>query len=263
MPDVHGAITIAEESTAWPGVTAPVEHGGLGFNFKWNMGWMHDTLHYMHEDAVYRRYHHHNMTFAMVYAYSERFVLPLSHDEVVHGKGSLLGKMPGDRWQRFANLRAYFGFMWTHPGKKLLFMGGEFGQMAEFDHDQSPHWHLLDDPLHHGVQKLVRDLNRLYDSEPALHVLDSEPGGFEWLIGDDAENSVFAFRRVDGAGREVVAVSNFTPMPRPGYRIGMPRGGRWSEVLNTDASVYGGSNLGNGGLIHTEEVPSHGKPQSA
>ncbi|MFC0401344.1 1,4-alpha-glucan branching protein GlgB [Paraburkholderia rhizosphaerae] len=263
MPGVHGAMTVAEESTAWPGVTAPVDSGGLGFQFKWNMGWMHDTLHYMHEDPVHRRWHHHNMTFGMVYAYSERFVLPLSHDEVVHGKGSLLGKMPGDRWQRFANLRAYFGFMWTHPGKKLMFMGGEFGQMAEFDHDGSPHWHLLDDDLHHGVQKLVRDLNRMYRGEPALYQMDSEPGGFEWIIGDDAANSVYAFRRMDGAGREIVAICNFTPVPRHHYRIGMSRHGRWSEILNTDAAVYGGSNVGNGGLIFTEDVPSHGRPQSA
>jgi 1,4-alpha-glucan branching enzyme len=199
----------------------------------------------------------------MVYAYSERFVLPLSHDEVVHGKGSLLGKMPGDTWQRFANLRAYFGFMWTHPGKKLLFMGGEFGQMAEFDHDTSPHWHLLDDPHHHGVQLLVRDLNHLYCKEPALYLLDSEPGGFGWLIGDDNANSVFAYRRTDGAGRELVVVCNMTPVPRVGYRIGMPASGRWAEVLNTDAGVYGGSNMGNGGLIHTDATPSHGWPHSA
>jgi len=263
VPGVPGAITIAEESTAWPGVTARVEEGGLGFNFKWNMGWMHDTLHYMQEDPVYRQYHHHNMTFGMVYAYSERFVLPLSHDEVVHGKGSLLGKMPGDTWQKFANLRAYFGFMWTHPGKKLLFMGGEFGQIAEFNHDASPHWHLLDDAHHHGVQLLVRDLNRLYSHEPALHLLDSEPGGFDWLVGDDSANSVFAYRRTDGAGRELVVVCNMTPVPRVGYRVGMPREGRWSEVLNTDAGVYGGSNMGNGGLIHTEAIQSHGWPHSA
>ncbi|WP_206958400.1 1,4-alpha-glucan branching protein GlgB [Trinickia acidisoli] len=262
-PGVPGAVTIAEESTAWPGVTAQPEDGGLGFHFKWNMGWMHDTLHYMHENPIYRRYHHHNMTFGMVYAYSERFVLPLSHDEVVHGKGSLLGKMPGDRWQQFANLRAYFGFMWTHPGKKLLFMGGEFAQYAEFDHDASPHWHLLDEPLHHGVQTLVRDLNRLYAADPALHALDAEPGGFEWLVGDDNANSVFAYRRCDGAGREITVVCNFTPVPRHGYRIGMQRPGWWSEVLNTDAAVYGGSNLGNGGGVVTEEVASHGKPQSA
>ena len=261
-PGVPGAITIAEESTAWPGVTARPEDGGLGFNFKWNMGWMHDTLHYMHEDPVYRRYHHHNMTFGMVYAYSERFVLPLSHDEVVHGKGSLLGKMPGDRWQQFANLRAYFGFMWTHPGKKLLFMGGELAQYGEFNHDASPHWHLIDDPMHHGVQTLVRDLNRLYATEPALHALDSEPGGFEWLVGDDSANSVFAYRRCDGSGREVVIVCNLTPVPRHGYRIGVQRAGWWAEVLNTDAAVYGGSNVGNNGGVVTEGVTSHGKPQS-
>ncbi len=262
-PGVPGAITIAEESTAWPGVSAPVEEGGLGFNFKWNMGWMHDTLHYMQEDPIYRRYHHHNMTFGMIYAYSERFVLPLSHDEVVHGKGSLLGKMPGDRWQRFANLRAYFGFMWTHPGKKLLFMGGEFGQDWEFDHDGSPRWNLLDDPMHNGVQLLVRDLNRLYAGEPALYATDSEPGGFEWLVGDDSDNSVFAYRRCDGSGAELAIVCNFTPVPRRGYRIGLQRAGHWAEVLNTDASVYGGSNVGNGGAIVTETIASHGKPQSA
>jgi 1,4-alpha-glucan branching enzyme len=263
VPQRPGVITIAEESTAWPGVTARPMDGGLGFQFKWNMGWMHDTLHYMHENPIHRRYHHHQMTFAMVYAWSERFVLPLSHDEVVHGKGSLIGKMPGDRWQRFANLRAYFGFMWAHPGKKLLFMGGEFAQEAEFDHDATPHWQLLDDPLHRGVQMLVRDLNRLYCSEPALHVFDAEPAGFEWLVSDDIENSVLAWRRVDGAGREVVAVCNFTPVPRHGYRIGMAQPGQWEEVLNTDAAIYGGSNVGNGGEVWTQPVASHGKPQSA
>ncbi len=262
VPQRPGVITIAEESTAWPGVTAPVANGGLGFDFKWNMGWMHDTLRYMSYDPIHRRHHHHDMTFALVYAWSERFVLPLSHDEVVHGKGSLLGKMPGDRWQRFANLRAYFAFMWSHPGKKLLFMGGEFAQMAEFDHDGTPHWDLLDDPLHRGVQSLVRDLNRVYVSEPSLHALDAEPGGFEWLIGDDAANSVFAFRRVDGSGRELVTVCNFTPVPRHGYRIGMPQAGQWEELVNTDAETYGGTNMGNGGLVVTEDVPSHGKPQS-
>jgi 1,4-alpha-glucan branching enzyme len=260
---IPGAITIAEESTAWPGVTASVETGGLGFDFKWNMGWMHDTLHYMQEDPVYRQYHHHLLTFGMVYAYSERFVLPLSHDEVVHGKGSLIGKMPGDRWQKFASLRAYFGFMWTHPGKKLLFMGGEFGQVAEFNHDESPHWHLLDDSLHGGLQKLVRDLNQLYVHEPALHKLDSDSRGFEWIVGDDNGNSVYAFRRTDAEGRDLVVVCNMTPVPRSGYRIGLPRRGRWSEVLNSDASVYGGSNMGNGGVIHADDYPSHGMQQSA
>ena len=263
VPERPGVITVAEESTAWPGVSARIEEGGLGFQFKWNMGWMHDTLHFMHEDPIHRRYHHHQMTFALVYAWSERFVLPLSHDEVVHGKGSLMGKMPGDRWQRFANLRAYFGFMWAHPGKKLLFMGGEFGQLAEFDHDGTPQWDLLDDPMHHGVQKLVRDLNHLYVTDSALHTLDADPGGFEWLVSDDVDNSVLAWRRVDGTGSEIVAVCNFTPVPRVGYRIGMPQPGQWDEVLNTDAQIYGGSNLGNGGQISTEPVASHGKPQSA
>jgi 1,4-alpha-glucan branching enzyme len=259
---VPGAITIAEESTAWPGVTAPLERGGLGFDFKWNMGWMHDTLHYLQEDPLYRPYHHHNMTFAMVYAYSEKFVLPLSHDEVVHGKGSLLGKMSGDRWQRFANLRAYLAWMWTHPGKKLLFMGGEFGQMAEFDHDESPHWHLLDDPLHHGIQKLVRDLNELYGREPALYARDTDPSGFEWLVGDDSANSVLAFVRKDG-DRQVVVIANLTPVPRQQYRLGMPKAGLWSEIVNTDAHDYGGSNVGNAGLVYTEEIASHARPVSA
>ncbi|MGI4816267.1 MAG: 1,4-alpha-glucan branching protein GlgB, partial [Janthinobacterium lividum] len=257
-----GAITIAEESTAWPGVTAPVTDGGLGFQFKWNMGWMHDTLHYMARDPIYRGHHHHEMTFGMVYAYSERFVLPLSHDEVVHGKGSLLGRMPGDAWQRFANLRAYFAFMWAHPGKKLLFMGGEFGQLAEWNHDASPHWHLLDNPGHAGVQKLVRDLNHFYLQEPALHATDSEPSGFDWLIGDDATNSVFAFRRMH-QGRTVVVLSNMTPVPREGYRVGLPHGGQWREVINTDAGDYGGSGMGNGGAVWADATPSHGQPCSA
>ncbi|PLZ01001.1 1,4-alpha-glucan branching enzyme [Burkholderia sp. WAC0059] len=263
VPGRPGVVTVAEESTAWPGVTARVEDGGLGFSFKWNMGWMHDTLHYLREDPLYRRHHHHQMTFGLVYAFSERFVLPLSHDEVVHGKGSLIGKMPGDRWQRFANLRAYFGFMWAHPGKKLLFMGGELAQSAEFDPDGAPHWSLLDDPLHRGMQTLVRDLNRLHAAEPALHALDGEPAGFEWIVADDAGNSVLAWRRTDGAGREVVAVCNFTPVPRHGYRIGLPLPGRWIERINTDSEAYGGSNVGNGGLVVTEDVASHGQPQSA
>ena len=259
---VPGAITIAEESTAWPGVTARVEDGGLGFDFKWNMGWMHDTLDYMEQDPIHRRYHHHHMTFGMVYAYSEHFVLPLSHDEVVYGKGSLLGKMPGDRWQKFANLRAYLGFMWAHPGKKLIFMGGEFGQLAEWNHDASPHWHLLDDPHHGGVQKLLRDLNAVYRAEPALFARDTDPSGFDWLVGDDSGNSVFAFERRDGAGREVVIVSNLTPVPRENYRVGVPRGGRWVEMLNTDASIYGGSNMGNGGAVEAREWASHGRQHS-
>jgi 1,4-alpha-glucan branching enzyme len=256
-----GAMTIAEESTAWPGVTARTQDGGLGFNYKWNMGWMHDTLRYMHHEPVHRSYHHNDMTFGMVYAYSERFILPLSHDEVVHGKGSLLNKMPGDRWQRFANLRAYFAFMWTHPGKKLLFMGGEIAQEREWNHDASLDWPALDDPLHRGVQQVVRDLNRLYTELPALHRHDADPDGFMWVIGDDTANSVFAFMRQDGDAR-VLAVCNMTPVPRHDYRIGVPRPGYWRERLNTDASDYGGSGVGNGGGRHTDDIAAHGQPHS-
>ena len=256
------AFTVAEESTAWPGVTRPPEEGGLGFDFKWNMGWMHDSLHYMQEDPVYRKYHHGMMTFGMVYAYSERFMLPLSHDEVVHGKGSLLGKMPGDIWQKHANLRAYFGFMWAHPGKKLLFMGGEIAQGTEWNHDCSVHWDLLDDPMHAGVQRLIRDLNHLYAAEPALQYGDLHPEGFEWAVGDDAENSIFGIMRwSQDRSSCVLALSNMTPVPRHDYRLGVPRPGRWVEVLNSDASCYGGSNLGNVDAW-TDGVSSHGKEQS-
>ncbi|WP_134499692.1 1,4-alpha-glucan branching protein GlgB [Microvirga pakistanensis] len=259
----RGAITIAEESTAWPGVTQPVEEGGLGFTFKWNMGWMHDTLHYMEQDPIYRSYNHGAFTFGMIYAYSERFILPLSHDEVVHGKGSLIRKMPGDEWQRFANLRAYFGYMWAHPGKKLLFMGGEIAQNREWNHDASIDWDLLDHPLHAGVQRLVRDLNRVYASEPALHSTDSDPRGFAWAVADDSANSVFAMLRTAGDGGSVIlAVSNMTPVPRTGYRIGVPKAGLWHEIVNTDAEIYGGSNMGNGGGLPTEDAPSHGQPFS-
>jgi 1,4-alpha-glucan branching enzyme len=256
------AFTVAEESTAWPGVTKPVEDGGLGFDFKWNMGWMNDTLHYMEEEPIYRKYHHGMMTFGMVYAYTERFMLPLSHDEVVHGKGSLVGKMPGDPWQKMANLRAYYGFMWAHPGKKLLFMGGEIAQGTEWNHDASLVWDLLDQPEHAGMQRLIGDLNRLYAAEPALQYGDLHPEGFDWVIGDDAENSVFGMLRksADG-GSFILAISNMTPVPREGYRVGVPQAGRWSEVLNTDAGVYGGSNLGNV-EAWSEEQPAHGQPQS-
>ncbi|WP_181705182.1 1,4-alpha-glucan branching protein GlgB [Chthonobacter rhizosphaerae] len=258
-----GAVTIAEESTAWPGVSAPLEQGGLGFHYKWNMGWMHDTLHYMEEDPINRRWHHDSMTFGMVYAWSEKFMLPLSHDEVVHGKGSLLNKMPGDPWQKRANLRAYYGFMWAHPGKKLLFMGGEIGQWREWNHDGSIDWHLLDDPGHAGIQALVRDLNRLYAAEAALHATDADPNGFAWAVGDDRENSVFAFLRkpADG-GPPILAVSNLTPVPRHDYRVGVPLPGFWREILNTDAAEYGGSGLGNGGGREAEAVSAHGQPQS-
>jgi 1,4-alpha-glucan branching enzyme len=258
-----GVVTMAEESTAWPGVSRNVEEGGLGFTYKWNMGWMHDTLDYMRHDPVHRRYHHDRMTFGMIYAYSEHFILPLSHDEVVHGKGSLIAKMPGDAWQRFANLRAYLGFMWAFPGKKLLFMGGEIAQEREWDHDGSLSWEVLDDPRHRGVQRLVRDLNRLYASEPALHATDDDPGAFGWAVPDDSVNSVFAFaRRRPGGGPILLAVSNLTPVPRIGYRIGVAEGGTFHEVLNTDAEVYGGGNLGNGGGVASTGVPAHGQPNS-
>jgi 1,4-alpha-glucan branching enzyme len=257
-----GAITIAEESTAWPGVSRPVSDGGLGFTFKWNMGWMHDTLAYIETNPLYRRWHHDEMTFGLVYAFAENFVLPLSHDEVVYGKGSLIRKMPGDRWQQFANLRAYLGFMWGHPGKKLIFMGGEIAQDQEWSHDRGIDWPLLDDPMHRGVQAVLRDLNQLYTSLPALHQRDSEPTGFRWVVGDDRENSVFAFLRFGEDGAPVLVVSNMTPVPRFGYALGVPRAGYWRELLNSDAGVYGGSNLGNGGGLHTEPEYRHGEAQS-
>ena len=256
------ATTHAEESTAFPDVSRPTSAGGLGFHFKWNMGWMHDTLHYMQEDPINRRYHPHHMTFGMVYAYSENFVLPLSHDEVVYGKGSLLGKMPGDQWQKFANLRAYFGFMWGHPGKKLIFMGGEYGQAGEWNHDRSLDWHLLEQPEHKGVQRLVRDLNTMYREIPALHELDCDPAGFEWIDTANVEQSVIAFLRKDRQGRNVLIVSNFTPVPRHDYAIGVPQGGRWVERLNTDADIYGGSNVGNLGGKEASEHSVHGRPFS-
>ncbi|MGH6926617.1 MAG: 1,4-alpha-glucan branching protein GlgB [Propylenella sp.] len=261
--DYPGATTIAEESTAWPQVSRPVDGGGLGFGYKWNMGWMHDTLEYMKLEPVHRKYHHHQMTFGIHYAFSENFVLPLSHDEVVHGKGSLLGKMPGDRWQKFANLRAYFAFMWTHPGKKLLFMGGEFGQEREWNHDHSLDWHLLADPAHRALKDLVRDLNRLYRDTPALYIRDAEPGGFEWIEATDADNSVYAFVRHGGPDDPpLLVVCNFTPVVRPGYRVSVPRGGGWTERLNTDAAVYGGSNVGNSGMLFADAQGWQGRPAS-
>ncbi len=258
-----GAVTIAEESTAWPGVTRPIDEGGLGFTFKWNMGWMHDSLQYIGRDPTYRKYHHDAFTFSAVYAFSERYVLPLSHDEVVHGKRSIIGRMPGDHWQRFANLRAYYGFMWAHPGKKLLFMGDEFAQEREWNHDAQLDWHLLDDPMHRGVQTLVRDLNRIYCVEGALHRLDSDPGGFRWVVVDDRDQSVFAFLRYGNADdRTILCVCNMTPVPRHGYRLGVPSAGLWHEILNSDAAVYGGSNVGNGGIVMATDVESHGLPAS-
>ncbi len=258
-----GALMIAEESTAWPGVTQAVEQGGLGFHLKWNMGWMHDTLHYMEKEPVYRRYDHHLLTFGMVYAYSEHFMLPLSHDEVVHGKGSLIRKMPGDDWQKFANLRAYYAWMWTFPGKKLLFMGCEIAQWTEWNNDTSLDWGLLDQPLHRGMQTLVADLNRLYAAEPALHATDSRPEGFHWAVADDAQNSIYAFvRQTTDEGDHLLVVSNMTPVPRSDYRIGVPKAGQWREVLNTDSGLYGGGNIGNGGTVATDDIPAHGHATS-
>jgi 1,4-alpha-glucan branching enzyme len=259
-----GVITIAEESTAWPQVSRPTYLGGLGFGFKWNMGWMHDVLDYMRRDPVHRKYHHTQLTFGLLYAWTENFILPLSHDEVVHGKGSLLGKMPGDDWQRFANLRLLYTFMWAYPGKKLLFMGGEFGQRAEWDHERSLDWHLLEaGPYHRGLQRLVKDLNRVYRAEMALHQLDADPVGFQWMDCSDAEQSVIAFARFAlEPGNFVLCVCNFTPVPRHGYRVGVPRPGVYVELLNSDSALYGGSDVGNAGRVRSEAVPWHGQPHS-
>ena len=256
------AMMIAEESTAWPGVTKPPEQGGLGFDIKWNMGWMHDSLSYIEKDPIYRSYHHGTMTFGMIYAYSERFMLPISHDEVVYGKGSLLTKMPGDEWQKFANLRSYLAFMWGHPGKKLLFMGSEIAQPGEWNHDGSVTWDVLDRPQHVGIQRLVRDLNSLYGQEPALQFGDFHPEGFEWAAADDAVNSVLGMLRYAPArASSFLVVSNFTPVPRYGYRIGVPSDGVWIERITTDAREYGGSGLVNG-AVSTEPVAAHGRPVS-
>ena len=263
LRECPGVVVFAEESTAWPGVTQPVHLGGLGFTYKWNMGWMHDMLDYTHQDPVHRRWHHNRITFSIMYAYSERFVLPFSHDEVVHGKGSLLGKMPGDLWQRLANLRALYGYMFAHPGKKLMFMGGEIGQWSEWNHDGELDWPALADAGHAGLQAWVRDLNACYRSEPALWEQDNDPHGFQWIDCHDSDNSIISLvRRGDAGTRPVVVVVNFTPVPRTGYRIGVPEAGRHLELLNSDAAVYGGSNMGNGGSVFTEPVPSHGFDQS-
>ena len=262
--EVPGAITLAEESTSFPGVSAPTYAGGLGFHYKWNMGWMNDTLRYMAEDPVNRRWHHDKMSFGLIYAFSENFILPISHDEVVHGKGAMLAKMPGDPWQQFANLRAYYGFMWGHPGKKLLFMGQEFAQGHEWNPAETLPWGLLQDDRHAGVQRLVKDLNHLYRDLPALHRLDCEAAGFEWISSHDAEHSVFAWLRRDGQGQMVLVVCNFTPVPREGFVLGVPEGASaWREVLNTDSTFYGGSNLGNGATaLGTQSRPAHGRPLS-
>jgi len=262
-----GAVMIAEESTAWPHVTRSPAEGGLGFDYKWNMGWMHDSLRFMQRDPVHRRWHHDDLAFGLVYAFSENFVLPLSHDEVVHGKGSLLGKMHGDDRQKLASLRAYLGFMWTHPGKKLLFMGGEFGQWSEWNHDSGIERHLLAYERHRGLQLLVGDLNRLYRDEPALHRLDADPAGFRWLIREDYDNSIFAYLRLVEASqpqsdRPILVVLNMTPQMRRGYRVGVPKAGRWRELLNSDSALYGGSDIGNAGFVTAKPEPLHGESQS-
>ena len=258
-----GAITIAEESTAWPGVSRPVYLGGLGFGYKWNMGWMHDTLNYISEDPIYRRYHQDQLTFGLLYAFSENFVLPISHDEVVHGKGSLFGKMPGDRWQKFANLRAYLGFMFTHPGKKLLFMGNELAQEREWNHDRSLDWHLLEDPMNRGAQRLVAELNRMMREIPALHRSDVSAQGFEWIDARDSENSVIAYlRRTPDSDQVAVVVCNFTPLVRHDYRVGVPGPGLYRQRLNTDSALFGGSGIENPPEIQSEPAEWHGRPAS-
>ncbi|HVF12496.1 MAG TPA: 1,4-alpha-glucan branching protein GlgB, partial [Actinomycetota bacterium] len=257
-----GITTIAEESTAWPAVSRPVYVGGLGFGFKWNMGWMHDTLQYFSKDPVHRRYHHNMLTFGLLYAWHENFVLPLSHDEVVHGKGSLLQKMPGDRWQKFANLRSLLAWMWAHPGKQLLFMGGEIAQEREWSHDASIDWHLLGDDLHAGVQGLVREMNAIYRSQPPLFEMDFDVAGFQWIDANDTEQNVFSFVRFAQDGRPFACVANLSPMPRRGYRVGLPSGGLWLEVLNSDDPKFGGSGVLNDRQMHATGIPWHGFDQS-
>ncbi len=258
-----GVLTVAEESTAWPMVSRPTYMGGLGFSLKWNMGWMHDTLGYMSREPIYRKYHHNDMTFSLLYAFNENFILPLSHDEVVHGKGSLLNKMSGDEWQKFANLRAYYGFMWGHPGKKLLFMGSEFAQWQEWNFSAGLEWEALKAPNHQGVQRFVKDLNRLYQNEPALYEDDFEWTGFTWIDANDSDNSVFSFiRNAKSKDEFIVVISNFTPVPRQEYRIGVPKPGYYQEILNSDSEHYWGSNVGNDGGRNTEDIPSHGYAQS-
>lgn len=254
------ALCIAEESTAWPGVSHPSDTGGLGFGMKWNMGWMHDTLSFLKEDPLYRAHHLDRLTFSLVYAFNEHFVLPLSHDEVVHGKGSLLNKMPGDDWQRMANLRLLYGYMWTHPGKKLLFMGGEFGQQREWTHEGQLDWHLLDNPAHQGLMRLIGELNQLYRSEAALHQSDFSRDGFEWIVSDDRFSSVIVFLRKAISGPPLLVACNLTPVPRQDYRVGVPCPGWWREVLNTDAQHFGGSGWGNFGGLEAHEEPRHGRP---
>ncbi|MER7442036.1 1,4-alpha-glucan branching protein GlgB [Micromonospora avicenniae] len=258
-----GVLMVAEESTAWPGVTRPTSDGGLGFGFKWNMGWMHDTLLYTSKDPIYRQHHHHQLTFSLAYAWSENYVLPISHDEVVHGKGSLVGKMPGDTWQKLANVRALLAYMWAHPGKQLLFMGCELGDDREWSEERGLDWYLLHDPARAGVQRLVADLNRRYRETPALWAQDTDPAGFRWIAGDDVANNTVAFIRIAPDGQTLVCVANFSATPLHDYRIGLPATGTWREILNTDAQPYGGSGVGNMGEVHAEDVPWHGLPASA
>jgi len=259
-PDVQ---TIAEESTSWPMVSRPTYVGGLGFGLKWDMGWMHDTLNYMRHDPIFRKFHHNELTFRMLYAWHENFVLPLSHDEVVYGKGSLLGKMPGDMWQKFANLRLLFAYMYAQPAKKLLFMGGEFGQWSEWSHDSSLEWHLLEYESHRHLQHWVSDLNHAYRAERALHELDCDPAGFEWIDANDSQQSMLSFMRKSKGGDQIIVTAfNFTPVPRENYRVGVPRGGYWREILNSDSHQYGGEDFGNAGGSDAQEVPAHGRPHS-
>jgi 1,4-alpha-glucan branching enzyme len=259
-PDI---VTMAEESTAWGGVSRPTYVGGLGFGFKWDMGWMHDTLAYFSHPPIFRQYHHNQLTFRALYGFTENFLLPLSHDEMVHGKGSLIGKMPGDEWQKFANLRLLYGYMYGQPGKKLLFMGGEFGQVSEWNHDNSLEWHVLQYPVHWGIQNWVEQLNRVYREQPALHEMDNEPEGFEWVDCCDSATSVLSFLRKGKSRWEtVLVICNFTPVPRQQYVVGVPTEGYWRELLNSDGGEYGGGGIGNGGGVHTEHVASHGRPYS-
>jgi 1,4-alpha-glucan branching enzyme len=260
---IDGAITVAEESTAFPGVSKPTYLNGLGFTMKWNMGWMHDMLDYFSKEPIYRKYQHGSITFSLLYAFTENFVLPISHDEVVHGKGSLLAKFPGDEWQRFANQRAFFAYMWTHPGKKLLFMGSDVGQPWEWSHDGAVSWNLLEYDYHKKLQDLVRELNRLYKSEPALYEVDFHHSGFEWVDFHDADGSVIAFiRRPEQGSTFVLVCCNFTPVPRKKYRFGVPESGFYEEILNTDSEQFGGSNMGNGGGLTADKVVQHGRPFS-
>jgi 1,4-alpha-glucan branching enzyme len=258
-----GIMMIAEESTSWGGVSSPTDGGGLGYGFKWNMGWMNDTLQYIEKDPAYRKYHHGELTFSMLYAYDEKFVLPISHDEVVHGKGSLLAKMPGDRWQQLANVRAYLAFMWAHPGKQLLFMGSEFGQQSEWNQERGLEWWILDQPSHRGLQTLVGELNKVYVDNPSMWQLDHHYSGFQWIDGGNADQNLLTFLRYDDAGNPIAVAINFAGHPYHDFKLGLPKSGTWLEILNTDAEVYGGSGVGNFGRIEANGDGSHGQPHSA